>query len=227
MTVFLFDFDSTLVDLESLDFAARCALKNAPDGAARAAEIDALTRAAMEGRMEYGESLSRRVAMAGLTRATVESCADSITARLDPALQALIAELREAGARVHVVSGGLRPLIRGAAAALGVENEDLYCNDPVWDGEAIIGVDRSNPLAAAHGKAAVARAVRKRHGAGARVVMIGDGATDLEARAPGAADVVIGYGGVAVRDAVREGADHFAGDAGALRRFTLAELKTG
>ncbi len=225
MTVFLFDFDSTLVDLESLDFAARCALKDAPDGEARAAEIDALTLAAMEGRMEYGESLSRRVAMAGLTRTIAESGAASITARLDPALQALVDELREAGARVHVVSGGLRPLIGGAAVKLGVARDDLYCNDPVWRGEAIVGVDRDNPLAAAHGKAAVARAVRKRHGAAARIVMIGDGATDLEARAPDAADIMIGYGGVAVRDVVREGADYFAADAGALRDYTLAQLR--
>lgn len=37
--------------------------------------------------------------------------------------------------------------------------------------------------------------------------MIGDGATDLEARPP--ADAFIGYGGVAVREAVRDGADLF------------------
>lgn len=41
------------------------------------------------------------------------------------------------------------------------------------------------------------------------VVMIGDGATDLEARVPGCADLFIGYGGVVVRQKVAEGADWF------------------
>lgn len=39
------------------------------------------------------------------------------------------------------------------------------------------------------------------------IVMIGDGATDLEACPP--ADTFIGYGGVAVRQAVKDGADLF------------------
>ena len=42
------------------------------------------------------------------------------------------------------------------------------------------------------------------------MVMIGDGATDLEARPP--ADLFIGYGGVARREAVEEGADWFVVD---------------
>lgn len=40
--------------------------------------------------------------------------------------------------------------------------------------------------------------------------MVGDGATDLEARPP--ADVFVGFGGVAVRAAVRDGADLFVTD---------------
>jgi len=40
-----------------------------------------------------------------------------------------------------------------------------------------------------------------------QVVMIGDGATDMQARPP--ADAFIGYGGVAVREKVKQGADWF------------------
>ena len=47
---------------------------------------------------------------------------------------------------------------------------------------------------------------------GDRGVMVGDGATDLESRAPGGADVFVGYGGVQVRDAVANGADWFVTD---------------
>ena len=42
------------------------------------------------------------------------------------------------------------------------------------------------------------------------VVMIGDGATDMEARdIEGGADAFIGFGGIAVREKVKAGADWF------------------
>jgi len=44
------------------------------------------------------------------------------------------------------------------------------------------------------------------------VAMVGDGATDMEARPP--ADVFVGFGGVAVRPDVRRGADLWATDFG-------------
>ena len=40
--------------------------------------------------------------------------------------------------------------------------------------------------------------------------MIGDGATDMEARPP--ADAFIGFGGVVVREKVKQGADWFVTD---------------
>jgi len=49
----------------------------------------------------------------------------------------------------------------------------------------------------------------KEEGGFKTVVMVGDGATDAQAKAPGAADAFIGFGGVADRDAVREKADWF------------------
>ena len=39
--------------------------------------------------------------------------------------------------------------------------------------------------------------------------MVGDGATDLEARQPGGADVFVGYGGVVQRPAVAAAADWY------------------
>ena len=209
MTVFLFDFDSTLVDLESLDFAAERALVGLDDREARVAEIEALTRAGMEGEMDYGESLSRRVALARLTRRVTRDAAADIAERVDPAMIELFAALRESGAVIHIVSGGLRPLLEPAAQRLETAPGDIFCNEPVWEGDLIAGVDREVPLSRSGGKAEIARRVK----AGAperRLVMIGDGATDLEARAPGAADFMIGYGGVAVREAVQRGADMFA-----------------
>ena len=40
--------------------------------------------------------------------------------------------------------------------------------------------------------------------------MVGDGATDMQARPP--ADAFIGFGGIVTRDVVKEGADWFVTD---------------
>ena len=42
--------------------------------------------------------------------------------------------------------------------------------------------------------------------------MIGDGATDMEVHVKGGADAFIGYGGVVIRDVVKNGADLFITD---------------
>ena len=45
-----------------------------------------------------------------------------------------------------------------------------------------------------------------------RLVMVGDGATDLEAKSPGGADIFIGYGGVVERPSIASKADWYVYD---------------
>jgi phosphoserine phosphatase len=61
------------------------------------------------------------------------------------------------------------------------------------------------------GKAEICRDLARRHGA---IAMVGDGITDLAARAGGA--YVIGFGGVARRQALVDGADSFIAHANLL-----------
>lgn len=49
--------------------------------------------------------------------------------------------------------------------------------------------------------------------------MVGDGATDMEARQPGGADIFVGYGGVVVRKNIAEAADWYVYD---IARLTAA-----
>ena len=67
------------------------------------------------------------------------------------------------------------------------------------------------PTAWAGGKAKVLGLLKKRYG-GAPLVMVGDGMTDVEARQDGCADAVIGFGGVVVRQPVKDAADVFVMD---------------
>jgi phosphoserine phosphatase len=59
------------------------------------------------------------------------------------------------------------------------------------------------------GKPAVIQRIKDEHGY-SPVIMVGDGATDMQARPP--ADAFIGFGGVVVREKVKAGADWFVVD---------------
>ena len=59
-TTYVFDFDSTLVRIETLEVLADIALAGAPDAAAIRAEVAALTDQAMAGDLPFGEALRRR-----------------------------------------------------------------------------------------------------------------------------------------------------------------------
>lgn len=69
--------------------------------------------------------------------------------------------------------------------------------------------DAKEPTSRDGGKKAVVQQLIDQHGYDG-VVMIGDGATDMQARPP--ASAFIGYGGIVVREKVKEGADWFITD---------------
>jgi phosphoserine phosphatase len=68
---------------------------------------------------------------------------------------------------------------------------------------AYAGFDESSPLARSGGKAEACRRVLEATPGWSAIV--GDGQTDLEARPP--CDVMVGFGGVVAREAVRQRAD--------------------
>ena len=88
-----------------------------------------------------------------------------------------------------------------------VRPEDIFAIGLLWD-EAGNYADftRDAPTARSGGKAAVVSLLTERYGS---VVMVGDGATDMEARDQGAADAFIGYGGFKVRESIQAGACWF------------------
>ncbi|KAK3262377.1 hypothetical protein CYMTET_28765 [Cymbomonas tetramitiformis] len=85
--------------------------------------------------------------------------------------------------------------------------EDLSVTLYSRDG-AYAGFDKEEFTSRSGGKANAIVHLKKEHGYHP-MVMVGDGATDLEARTDGGAEVFIGYGGIQVRDKVALGADWF------------------
>ena len=200
----IFDFDSTLVRLETLEALADIALVDAPDAEAVRAEIASLTDQAMSGALAFGEALRRRLALLPLTRRHVHDLADRILDEGTPSVRRNLRFFQDNADRILILSGGFREIIAPIAERLGISPERVLCNDLVYDTQGrVTGVDDANPLSQANGKPLVIKALKL----SGPVVMVGDGWTDAEVKLAGAADRFYAYTEVVRRERVVEAAD--------------------
>ena len=192
-----FDCDSTLSRVEGIDALARRA------GVEQ--EVAPLTAAAMAGELALDAVYGKRLDLVRPDRAAVDWLAGLYVEQVVPGAVETVEALHGAGKDVHIVSGGLRQAILPLAARLGIPFENIHAVDVVFgDDDTYADFDRTSPLARPGGKAEICRVLRS---AGKSVALVGDGATDIEAREAGA--YIVGFGGVVVRDTVKSGADIF------------------
>ncbi len=192
-----FDCDSTLSRIEGIDELARRA------GVEQA--VAPLTAAAMAGAVSLDTVYAQRLELIRPDRAAVEWLGARYIEEIVPGAPETVAALHRADRSVHIVSGGLRPALEPLARVLQIPQSHVHAVDVVFaDDGSYRDFDRRSPLACATGKAEICRALAAgRHS----VALVGDGVTDLAAREAGA--FVVGFGGVARRDAVVSGADVF------------------
>jgi phosphoserine phosphatase len=187
-----FDVDSTLVTIEGIDVLA--------GGDGRVAE---LTRAAMNGQVPLDEVYARRLEMIQPSREAVTALALRYQRSLVNGAEEAMATLRAAGVQIHLVSAGIAQAIVPLAATLGIPERAVHAVALVFDAAgAYRDFDRRSFLTRTGGKEIVVRDVRARtHG---KAAFVGDGISDLEAKA--AVDLFVGFGGVAIRERVRDNA---------------------
>ena len=195
----LLDCDSTLSAVEGIDELGRLR------GPEVFAQVERMTAEAMDGGVPLETVFARRLELIRPTRAEVDGIAARYLATAEPDAAEALRRIRAAGWTVAIVSGGFTEAILPLARALGIER--VHAVGLRFDAAgAYAGFDTEAPTARSRGKNAVARRLRTELGA-AEVVMVGDGASDLEVK--GDADRVVGFGRYAVRAKVKAGADAF------------------
>lgn len=201
---FVFDFDSTLVRIETLEALADIALEGRSEAETIRAEIARLTDAAMNGQMGFGEALRSRLALLPLTRAHVQALADRILDEGTPSVRRNLRFFQDNAQSIVILSGGFREIIAPIAERLGVSPDRVLCNDLIYDADGrVIGVDDTNPLSHADGKPTVIAALNLPR----PIVMVGDGWNDAEVKLAGGADRFYAYTEVVRRERVVEVAD--------------------
>jgi phosphoserine phosphatase len=108
----ILDVDSTLIENEVIELLA--------GHAGSLAEVELITSRAMNGEIDFEESLRARVAtLAGLPESIFETVRAEIT--VTPGVPELIASVKNARGRVAVVSGGFHEVLDPLAEELGLD----------------------------------------------------------------------------------------------------------
>ncbi|MGY1985286.1 phosphoserine phosphatase SerB [Blastococcus sp. SYSU DS0669] len=163
------DVDSTLVRGEVIDeLAAR---------AGRAAEVARITAAAMNGELDFAESLRARVAvLAGLPEEVLDEVREHLV--LTPGARTLIRTLQRLGFRCGIVSGGFTQITDPLAESLGLDFAAANTLEVV-DGRltgGLVGEIVDRP-----GKARALIRFAEQYGIPLdQTVAVGDGANDLD-----------------------------------------------
>jgi phosphoserine phosphatase len=190
----VFDCDSTLSAVEGIEELAR----------RHGASVRDLTEAVMRGEIPMEEVYSRRLAIVQPTRSDVEALKRIYIDNLVPDARETVRALLDEGIQVRIMSAGIRAAVEALADELGLPARAVAAVDVTFDEKGEYDdFDAASPLTWAYGKRELLRVWRSE--IGGSFMMVGDGATDLEAA--DAADVFVAYAGVVDRPAVTAEAD--------------------
>lgn len=178
----IIDFDSTLVQVESLEDLASIALADAADRAERIDAIADLTNQAMTGTMRFDEALARRIPLLEARREHLSVLVDVLKQKVTPSLLRNAAWFRANSDRLYVVSGGFREFIVPVMEPLGFKPENIFANTFIFDDKGnITAADTTNFLSHDDGKTKLLQHLNLPKPR----LIIGDGFSDYQLRAGG------------------------------------------
>ena len=195
----IFDCDSTLSAIEGIDELGRL---RGPDVFKR---VEEMTNEAMDGKIAVEAVFGRRLEIIRPSSADVAAIGRRYIETVEPEALAAITAARAAGWTPMIISGGFRNAIRPLADYLGIERieaVDLYFDEA----GNYTGFDEAYPTTRSGGKPEVIARL-KRELSPAKVVMVGDGASDLEAKP--VVDLFVGFGRYTAREKVKREAAQF------------------
>ena len=164
----------------------------------------------MGGNLSFREALKRRLAIIKPSMAMITEFNKSLDEHLTPNVRVLIEALKRRNVSIYLISGGFRLIINPVADLLNIQRENVFANTLYFDENGqYAGFDESELTSESNGKSKAIEQLKATHSF-KTIVMIGDGATDLESCPP--ADAFIGFGGNVVREKVKEHSDWYVTD---------------
>ncbi|MDG1573513.1 phosphoglycerate dehydrogenase [Robiginitalea sp. M366] len=204
---FVFDFDSTLTQVEALDVLAEITLGDREDRGAIIREIQEITNLGIDGDISFTESLERRIRLLGAHRKDLKPLIAQLRKKISRSIAANKEFFETYAEDIYVISAGFKEFIVPIVSEYNIPAERVYANTFECDADGnIVGFDKENYLAAHNGKIDCLRALNLE----GEVQVIGDGYSDYVMREAGIAHKFFAYTENVHRDKATRHADHVA-----------------
>ena len=192
-----FDVDSTVCVEEAIDELAKFQQVGPL--------VEAITRNAMGGNMSFRTALQARLNLIQPTRQRLEQFLVQHPSQLTDGVAELIDLLHERKVPVYLITGGFHSIVDPVAKQLNIPLKNVFANQLLFNTDgSYAGFDEEEMTSDSGGKGRAVEYLKSKYGY-ERMIMVGDGATDMEADADG----FIGFGGNVIREKVRDGAPWF------------------
>jgi len=203
--IFIFDFDSTLTQVEAFEELGEISLKNEPDKKKFLAEIKRITDAGVDGTITFTESLEKRLK---LLHAHKEHL-DLLVKRLKKKISTSIARNKEFFIQysdsIYIISCGFKEFIVPIVSVYNIAPDRVYANTFVYDRHGnISGFDKENVLSQPDGKIAQLKSLDLK----GDIYVIGDGYSDYQMKEAGIAHKFFAYTENISRSNILHRADH-------------------
>ncbi len=202
---YVFDFDSTLVTVESFPELARLSLKSHPERSDRLGEVERITELTATGGMSMAEGIALRIELLDAHRKHIEALVRVLKRAISPSVKRNKAFFKKYKSHIYVLSNGFREFITPVVESLGISDAHVFANVFLFDAkDHIVGFDSRSPLIHQDGKARVLRQLQL----DGEIYVIGDGYSDVKMREAGLATRFYAFTESARREPIVEIADH-------------------
>ncbi len=179
---YIIDFDSTFTQVEALDELARISLKKHPQKEEIFKQIEALTNAAMDGKLSFTESLAERIKLLQANQTHLDELIRKLRRKVSSSFSRNKNFFKTHYQEVYIFSGGFKEFIVPVVSQYGIKAEHVFANTFKVDKRAnIIGYDTKNPLSEEGGKVKLLKILQLE----GNIYVIGDGYSDYQLQESG------------------------------------------
>ncbi len=204
---YVFDFDSTLTEVEALDVWAEMTLQEKSNREEVLSEIQNITNLGIDGEISFTESLERRIKLLHAHKDDLPELILELQKKISKSIRENKAFFHSHSEDIYVISCGFKEFIDPIVAEYGIPSERVYANTFTFDNNGnIVGFDETNVLSSHNGKIECLRQLNLE----GEVHVIGDGYSDYVMREAGIADKFFAYTENVHREKAANNADHVA-----------------